>query len=194
MPFVPIPGVAKVAITSTNSDTGAPATNVFHAKCTPGALLTELANMASPFVTFVGTLAADLWPADVAGQDIVLTDLTTATGNQYTVPITSAVGSGASDLSGGALLAKFLTATRGRSYRGRAFLGPCRTGTFTNDSAGSIIRGQIDTALAALQLALVSLTPASDIVVASKALHLGSVILSAACETKPAYQRRRGNR
>jgi hypothetical protein len=197
MPFVRIADTAKVEIIASATGLNQPIVNVLHCRLTDAnqdvAHLTAIANAVD--TALAGSYNA--WaPGAYAINEIVATGLATATSPQVAVA-SSVVGGGTHKaVPGLAYLSKLLTATRGRSYRGRIFWSPVVDAALA-DELGDVTSGfvaAIDATTSAIQTALSALSPPAPLVVASRLLGTSALVTSATCESSVAFQRRRSGR
>lgn len=194
MGFVAIPLTAKVAVRWTDSLTGTEIANVMHAECQGTPLLADLGNIAAAFMTWAQTITTNLSPTGVTLEDVTVTGLNTATDPQAIVNDGATAGSVTPGAAGVAALVRLVTASRGRSFRGRIYIGPLDEAAVTGGVITSGTVAIIDPAIVALQADLAALTPASTLVVASRVLATSSPVTGWLVEPLPAYQRRRGGR
>jgi hypothetical protein len=198
MPFIRIADTAKVEILGHNSQSAQPFANVLHVRLTDAnQTIPHLINIWGVFDTALSG-ALGFWPVAAYFDAIRVTGLASATAPQYfdtLTPGTQGTQAGHA-MPGVCVLSKLLTASRGKSYRGRIYWGPMAS-SVSSDQAGTVGSGFIADANAltsSIQTGLQALTPASNIVVASRKLGISTDIVSADAEPIVAYQRRRNGR
>lgn len=168
-PFVPIPNTCKVEIVGHDVGDNKPIVCVMHALCPGSPTPTNISDIASVFEAWLATVSAET--SGEASWDFVrATDLNTSTGPQEVVA-TSHGGSGGDAPPGLSAVVELVTALRGRSHTGRTFWP-------VNWTRVTLADGTISTAGVAalandfntLRTNLVALSPASQLVVASRKL------------------------
>lgn len=140
MPFVPVPNTVMAEIRMTLD--GQKIENTLYFFNAGGPTVPNMTVLASDLEGWWVTNCAPLLPIDVTLREIVLTDLTTATGLQVTNALASpAAGTlGQPALPNNVSLAvSFRTAIRGRAYRGRNYI-PCLTeGQVVNNTVSGAV-------------------------------------------------------
>jgi hypothetical protein len=194
MGFVAIADTAKVELVGIDSASGQEIVNVMHAKVGSAPTGTYLLQVANVYETYYASIITGIGPSSLTGQRVVVTDLNTIGGPQVTVFMSGVTGSGTTGATGAAALLKLTTAVRGRSFRGRAFVGPLTSAAVNGDRISSGTIAAIGTAFGTLQTSLAALTPGSAVRVASRKLGTGNDVTGFGVEILPAYQRRRGAR
>lgn len=194
MPFVAIADTAKVELLSFDASVNTNVVNVIHAKTDGAPTLPDLAAIATAFATFQTSFTANLAGSDVSSVSVTVTDLNTPTGPQYVLPNPGSASSGTPAASGLCALVKLTTGIRGRSFRGRIYMGPLGAGEIVGDQISSTCRTDLLNYLNTLRTNLQALTVPSDIVVASRKLAQSNAISTMGVELLAAYQRRRGAR
>jgi hypothetical protein len=178
MPFVAIPGAAKVRINFTYA--GHPGVNVLHCEVPGGGDFDEIALIAS---TAVDAYQTNILPGkhpQFVLDSVTATDLATATGTEVSsVSGEPGLNDGTPASAALSAIVKELTALRGRRFRGRIFdcgysfeeMGSS-AGVLPSDFRGSLIsawlnfRSQMNTAgfpLVVVSYAAVSFQPVSDL-------------------------------
>lgn len=190
-PFKPIPLTAKVEVVGHNGNTSKPIVNVLHALVGSSPTLAQLNAIGTAVMQGYSASHADIgaeWTID----ECIVTDLNSATGPQSTQTFTltqpSATGAGP------ALCAcvEFFTALRGRSYRGKAYV-PLAQSHYTA-ADGSVGGGGIaayQNLFVNVTNNLLALTPASELVVASRKLSQSFGVTSIQCRYLIGLMRRR---
>lgn len=161
MPFIPTPGCQQVALHFTQD--GQHVANVFNVNY-PGVSTTIQEDIADAFDTWWSTNYNTLVSSAVTLNEIVVTDMSTSTGPQFTkTDITSPSGqlNGTAMPNNSALAATFLTGLRGRSYRGRMYIPGIASNILVSENTVKAI--SITDIITMLQ-ALVTLLTAIDVV------------------------------
>ena len=145
--FQPVPGVAEAVLSGTIL--GEPWANTMYFEHPTSWILTDLTQVAGNLINWWNLNMKPLSHATVILNKCVVTDLTTANGLQA---VTSAayVGNRAGDASSNnvALMVEFFTGVRGRSFKGRNFVG----GSVEADKSGNnFVAAYVDDVLAAYQ-------------------------------------------
>lgn len=197
MPFVRIADTAKVELFWHDAVSLQEGVNVLHA------LLADadqsLANVQAMATAVAGVVVASgskFWSVNWVFDKCVVTGLATATSNQATA-VVSVPGPGSGDMVPGvAALVTMTTALRNRSGRGRIFWGGIPSNQILTGSGGIAAATVLDVNnfTSDIQTTLQGLTPASDLVVASKKLGLSHIVNTHVCEMNSAFQRRRSQR
>ena len=197
MPFTPIANTAKIELIGHSGITEQPIVNVMHSGLGGADTFAEVDAIA---LAVKGVVLAHLnvWSSTMFFDEVRVTSLDTATSPQATEAFPAATQGTASPdaIPGAAALVKLLTATRGRSYRGRIYVGIIAANE-VGDGNGTLsvsFQGVVNAYISAIEAALNALTPSVGLVVASRKLGISSFVLSANCEPTVAYQRRRGLR
>lgn len=194
MGFSPIANTAKVAIEGHNGLTLVPIANILHASCGSSPTQTYLQTMADAVRDAV-VLDLNTWPSDYTCDQVVVTDLNTATGPQAVSSSGPIAGTGdtmnATQACG---LVKHTTAKRGRSYRGRSYLPIPADTLLTGGLLDATIIDRLDDLFENIQTKLAGLSPASELVIGSRKLGTSEAITLSKTETTTATQRRRVGR
>lgn len=198
MPFTAITDTAKVELNGHDVTTHQLWANVMHVTIPDADQSFANLLLIADAVKGVCNGNKDVWSAGAGLDNVTVTGLATATSPQAISAFApGTVGTSAFDsFPGVAALVKLTTATRGRSFRGRIFLGPIAN-VDVQDAAGTLstgYQGIVTTFLGALRTALQGLSLATDLCVASRVLGISTPVTNSVCETLTAYQRRRGLR
>jgi hypothetical protein len=193
-PFAPIPLTAKCALQWFDSISSTTIVNVMHAKVSASPSTPNLNDVGDAFEAFGVAITNNVSPTGVTWEGVTVTDLNSSTGPQVVRHLVTATGAGAHGAAGPCALLKLNTALRGRTYRGRVYIGPLvETAVALNQIApgtASAITAAYDT----LETTLLGLTPISAVVIASRKLLTSTAVSARSVEPTPAYQRRRGSR
>jgi hypothetical protein len=192
-PFRPIPLTAQVAVAGANATDNRPVVLVLHALTSGAPTVANMTDIADAVAdTFEANLAA--WPTDVKFSTVTATDLNSSSGPQSVVAVAGAplAGTATPDLPGATFVTEFMTAKRGRSFTGRVMM-PANADSL--DHPTGIISGAGITLqqnfFQAIATALIALTPASTLVVASRKLQVSTVVTSIVTRPKAGNLRRR---
>lgn len=140
MPFIPVANTVEVELRMTLDDQKIENTLYFESANAP--VFADMALLASNIVIWWDTSIAPLLPVDVVLREVVVTDLTSATGPQYSSALD---GSNAGTLGQPALpnnvtlAVSFRTALRGRSFRGRNYVPALTEGQVVNNTVNSSV-------------------------------------------------------
>lgn len=140
MPFIPVPNTVEAEMRM-NLD-GQKIENTLYFYTASGPDLTNITQLASDLEGWWVSNCAPLLPVDVSLREIVITELTTSTGLQYTNSLTApAAGTlGQPALPNNVSLAvSFRSAIRGRAYRGRNYVAALTEGQVTNSSVSQAV-------------------------------------------------------
>jgi hypothetical protein len=128
MAFKPVPHGVKVAIRGHSNADNTSIVFTMHAKGGGAGpyTLPQLAEVATTVRGAFNSRFVPLLASDYNGDDVTATDLTSSTAGQQTVSNSGIVGGvGAEALPlGVGIVVKWLTASRGRAYRGRTYFAP----------------------------------------------------------------------
>lgn len=199
MPFVYIKDTAKVELNMHQAQTLQPIANVLHARMLDADQTSaNLTAMASAVVTAVNA-HLNVWSEATVMDNVTCTGLSTATAPQAVDNFSSGTkGSNTTTpaIPGVCALVKLTTAKRGRSYRGRIYIGEIGASAETGEfgQLGSTYITAVNDLVSAISGALGGLTPVSALVVASRKLGTSEDVTTFVCEPATAYQRRRALR
>jgi hypothetical protein len=133
MPFVPVPDTVEAEIRMTLDGQKIENTLYFYAAAGPD--IANVSQLASDLEGWWTLNCAPLLPLDVALREIVITDLSSNTGLQYTSaladPVFGTLGQPALP-NNVSLAVSFRSAIRGRSYRGRNYVAALTEGQVVN--------------------------------------------------------------
>jgi len=124
MAFIPVPRGMKIVIEAVQN--GVPIVNVMHVQSAAAITPTDLADAGEVVADWVSSDLTLYLHNTVTVQQIVVTDVSVANGEQYIRPMTSGnVGqnAGTAAAANAAICISFRTAKTGRSFRGRFYLG-----------------------------------------------------------------------
>jgi hypothetical protein len=198
MPFHPIVHTVKIELVGHDTVTLTPIVNVMHGNLDDDAP-TSAETLAIAQATHDVVVTTDWRNAVVSNMTydyVRVTSLQAADSPQSTVPFAPGItGDGDLGIAGVCAIQKLTSIERERTGRGRIFLpmAPSDSVSSANVISDSQ-RGRVNTAVTALRTALQALTPACDLVVASRKLGVSFLLVSDACEALVAFQRRRGMR
>lgn|SRR5690348_8917302 len=142
-PYIPVENVAQVNLVLSMS--GEVAENVFHVHQAGAFAPADLANIANLFHGWWGNKIGPLVTAACSLVEIRVVDLTTQTSGAYDTGVTgmSGTASGEALPNNVAALISWGTANRGKSFRGRTYIGGLASTDFTqnqlNDAAQSAL-------------------------------------------------------
>lgn len=198
MPFTPITDTVKVEIVGHDTITLQPIVNVLHALLADASQSLVNVQAIANEVKSVLLAATRPTPSTMSYDSVIVTGLAFAGSNQAISLFPSpTIGGGTADaVPGVCMLTKLNTALRSRSGRGRIYWGPVPSDQIVSGS-GAVsagFRADMDTIMSAIQSGLQGLTPASDLVVASRHLGLSHIVTSFSEEVNSAFQRRRSGR
>jgi len=177
LPFTPIPNVAQVTVKG--SLFGQDVFHVWHALCGPTPSGLDLSDIASGFSAGYGAVMPPL-SDEYSISEIVVRDLNTATGGEFTLAITPPMTGGAATASmpgGTALCVSLRTALSGRSFRGRKYFSGIPTSEVTGNSVSPTFAASLLTGVATLLASLVTVT--HPVQVASPTLGTSSQVTTA---------------
>ena len=172
-PFVPIPNTAKVEVVGHDVGDNKPVVCVMHALCPASPTPVQIAAIGGVFEAWLATVSAET-NGEVQWDFVRTTDLNSSTGPQSTIP-TSHGGSGGDAPPGLSAVVELVTALRGRSYTGRVFWPVNWTRVTVADGTISPTGvANLANDFNTLRTNLAALTPASQLVVASRLHHVGT--------------------
>lgn len=127
--YIPVPNTVRVDLFM--RDDGQHIENVFHVRSVAAWDLAAMANLYSVFETWAATYYFAALGVQVVLSSIKITDLSSESGGTYESqpfsPLAGAQTGGFAYPSSAALVIKWLTTSRGRSYRGRTYVPGMRT-------------------------------------------------------------------
>jgi len=176
-PFIPIPGTCKLAFLGHDTATNRPVDMILHANCGVSPTAGTLTNIGNAAATWWGTARGNCVNTFFL-DTIEVTDLNDVHGPQVTVSVGSP-GTGGAGSPAICAVTEFKTNARGRSFEGRAYW-PCPAGDYSTTTLAltTIFQGSQDTNWGNLNAALIALSPSSNLVIASRKLHLGTGVSS----------------
>jgi hypothetical protein len=192
MPFVAIANTAKLEIKAHSTLTLQPFVNVLHGKCSAAPSLGNMQDMAGAVSAGLLSGKAAL-PSTWQLDSVTATDLNSSTGPQYVDLSEAGLVGGNTGQNSPAVcaLSKLLTSTRGRSFRGRIYWPVAEADVGGDGGLLAEAQTEFNALLNAIRSNLQGLTPASDLVVASRKLGTSHVVVSTLAEGKVGTQRRR---
>lgn len=195
MPFIPIANTAEIRIKGHDITTLQPVENVLHCVlATADQTAANVANIALAIKTAVaGQLGA--FSGDLQFDSVTCRGLSSVTAPESVVsfsPGTTGSAGAVKDPTASGLV-KLFTALRGRSYRGRVYWGGLSDLAITAGTY-ALTSGQVTAytnLMSAISSALVALTPASELAVASRKHGTSEIVTAFLVESLIATQRRR---
>ncbi len=132
MPFIATPQCVEAKLTMTQNSV--PLVNIWHFDVAHAVTPTDLSGVFAVVDAWLTTYYSTLFHPSVSFDEIVVTDISVANGQQQVYVPTTLVGggSGTAAAANAAFVASLRTAHTGRSFRGRTYVGGMSTSQFTD--------------------------------------------------------------
>lgn len=198
MPFVAIADTAKLEVLGHDSGSAQPIANVMHCRLLDASQ--DAAHLGAIADAVNGVILGHLnvWSSAMVFDEVRATGLSSALAPQVSSPFPPGTqgSAGAATYPGVCALVQLKTLLRGRSFRGRVYIGPIAANEAL-DTVGHVstsFQTVVNDYMTAIGTNLAGLTDPSILVVASRKLGTSENLTSFSTEQLSAYQRRRSQR
>ena len=195
-PYIPVASTFQVNMVTSMS--GQIAENVFHVTTTEGGLVPTLSDIANAFKIWWGNKIAPLCTAACSLTEIRVIDLSSQTGAAFDTGVTGMGGSGSGEAlpNNVAAVISWGTALRGKSFRGRTYIGGLASSEFTQNELNDAAQAALADAGNSLLTTVDDLGAALSIVSycsnkAWRTVGVATPVVSLTAEKKLRTQRRR---